>query len=238
MLEWYGRTDACSGPGRSAVPRMAARPIHLIAHLIAHSRTSSLDNPHDNPHGDTQTPMLPGAAAEGGHAHGDGQQASYGAVLDPGWLYVLVGIALLGASILIPAADSLAEARYLRDRALAIEAHRLERMKNYEDFLEGIHAQDPKLALSLAATQLNQIPVDRSPLPGEWASGNPDASVFPALEPGPLKIADRRPVDSILERLVTGPRTSLWVTIAGAALVLFGVLPRASRPISGHISGQ
>ncbi|MCC6428460.1 MAG: hypothetical protein IT435_16780 [Phycisphaerales bacterium] len=165
-------------------------------------------------------------------------------VVDPGWLFVLAGLGLIGCSLLIPAADDLADARYLRDRAVAIEAHRVERLTRYEEFLEGLHARDQTLALSLAASQLNQIPADRSPLPvmesvsvrpvagsgmGDDSPGLTDASVFPALEPPAQRLPERTRAGSILERLVLSPKTGIWVGLTGSICVLIGLLPRARR---------
>lgn len=177
-------------------------------------------------------------------------QAPPAAILDPGWLFVIAGVALIGASLLIPAADDLAEARHLRDRALAIEQHRLERLTRHEEFLEGLQAKDQTLALSLAASQLNQIPSDRSPLPTpdapafsvkdnrlhtqanvtpEESLGLTDASVFPALEPPPAQLPQRRRGNSLLEQLVLSPKTGIWIGLTGAVSVLIGLLPRTRR---------
>lgn len=115
------------------------------------------------------------------------------AVLDPGWLFVVAGTALIGAALLIPAADDLAEARFLRDRAMAIEQHRLERLSRHEEFLEGLEAKDQTLALSLAASQLNQIPADRTPLPqptaGKEKVVRPVSTRPPGAKDGPTSPA-------------------------------------------------
>lgn len=158
-------------------------------------------------------------------------------VIDPGWLFIIAGMGLIGSSLLIPAVDGLADARHLRDRALAIEQHRLDRILRHEEFLEGLHAKDPTLALSLAASQLNQIPIDRKPMPisSESAAsldeplGLSDASVFPALEPPPLELPTRQRANSLLEQLVLSPKTGLWVGLSGAVCVLVGLLPRSRR---------
>jgi hypothetical protein len=158
-------------------------------------------------------------------------------VIDPGWLFIIAGMGLIGSSLLIPAVDSLAEARHLRDRALAIEQHRFDRIIRHEEFLEGLHVKDPTLALSLAASQLNQIPADRNPMAitaSESKStdeplGLSDASVFPALEPPPIELPVRKRGDSLLEQLVLSPKTGLWVGLTGAVCVLIGLLPRARR---------
>lgn len=152
------------------------------------------------------------------------------AVVDTGWPFVLAGLAMIGCSLLIPAADDLAHARHLRDRALVIEHHRIERLMRHEEFLEGLQARDETLALSLAASQLNQIPSDRTPVEtGASSPGLTDASVFPALEPPPPTLPERHRGQSMLERLVLSPRTGLWFSVAGAVCVLVGLLPRTRR---------
>ena len=45
---------------------------------------------------------------------------------DPGWLFLVGGLVLLGFTVVIPAQTDLAEAQWQRDRALAIEAQRKE----------------------------------------------------------------------------------------------------------------
>jgi hypothetical protein len=158
------------------------------------------------------------------------------ALLDPGWLFVIGGLALLMSVVLIPAYDDLLEARYLRDRALAIEAHRKARLERHQEFLTALDEQDPALVMSLVASQLNKIPIDREPLgpvvePPREAPGvslPPSASVFPALEPEPAVLPRRVRVESTLHRWATDERARLWVIAAGALLVLVGLLP-ASR---------
>lgn len=146
---------------------------------------------------------------------------------DPGWLFLLAGVGLLGATILIPAVDQLNHARWLRDRARVIEEHRLERIARHEEFLDALKQQDSTLGLALAASQLNQIPSDRTPLAGDQldqpAGG---ASVFPALEPDAINLPREVTVDSTLHRLVTGERSRSWMIVIGAVLILIGLLPQ------------
>ena len=87
------------------------------------------------------------------------------ALLDPGWLFVLAGIGVIAATILIPTAGELAEVQVQRDRALAIEDHKLARRSSYEDYLAALKREEPALVLALAASQLNQIPKNRSVIP-------------------------------------------------------------------------
>jgi hypothetical protein len=179
--------------------------------------------PDNLPHAEPASPT--GAPAD--------RRSRAAAIMDPGWLFVLSGATLIGAAMVIPALDALAEARYLRDRALAVEAQRADRITRHEELLEGLHARDAVLSMSLAASQLNQIPSDRRPLPGTGLDGESlglaDASVFPSLEPVAISFVERRQGQSMLERLILNPKTGVWVGLIGAVCILIGLLPRATR---------
>lgn len=161
--------------------------------------------------------------------------ARVAALLDPGWLFVIAGAAMLIATVLIPAADQLREARWLRDRALLEEAHRHERLDRYDDFLAALDRHEMPLVLSLAASQLNRIPADREPLvpatlPGhqrEIRTGT--ASVFPSLEPPPRQLPERIVVSSALRTLTTDARYRPWVIVGSALCILIGLLPPSRR---------
>lgn len=161
--------------------------------------------------------------------HSAGRARPSARLLDPGWLFLLAGLAILAATVLIPAQDDLDEARWLRDRALAVEAHRQQRLDRYGEYLSSLDNADQSLIQSLAASQLNQIPDDRVPLPGATDTARSSASVFPALEPDPLRLSDRAKVGSMLERWTTDDRTRIWLIGAGALCVLIGLLPQAVR---------
>lgn len=150
-------------------------------------------------------------------------------LFDPGWLFLVAGLALLAATVLIPANDDLKEARWLRDRALAVEQHREDRLDRYSDYLKSLDDADQSLIQSLAASQLNQIPSDRMPLPGATDTARSSASVFPALEPEALMLDDRAKVGSMLERWSTDDKTRIWMIAGGALCVLIGLLPQATR---------
>lgn len=147
---------------------------------------------------------------------------------DPGWLYLIAGTAMLGATTLIPAMAQLDEVRWHRERALQVEAHRLERLQRHEAYLAGLDAGDRDLVRSLAALQLNKTTVDRSPVLVEPIRADADASVFPSLEPAELVLVERQKHPSLLERMTMDDRIRPWL-VAGAALSIFvGILPRAT----------
>lgn len=159
--------------------------------------------------------------------------------VDAGWLFLIAGVAVIGAVVLIPAADDLAEAKWKRDRAALVEGHRQDRLDNYGEYLGAVERGEPSLVRSLAAVQLNQIPADRKPVAGltdDPASGRvgntpgtADASVFPALEPPDLKVQPRVRPDSALSKLIENERTRTWLIAGGAVCILIGLLPPARR---------
>lgn len=152
-----------------------------------------------------------------------------GTLLDAGWLFLVAGLALLASAVLIPAQKDVEDAVYLRDRALALESNRGERLKRHEEFLEAIKEQQPALVLSLAAGQLNQIPSDRQPIGVTPEQVRATASVFPALEPPPVEMPLRGTTQSILEKWTSDDKGRLWVICAGSVLVLIGLLPPTIR---------
>lgn len=153
------------------------------------------------------------------------------ALIDPGWLFVAAGLMVLGATVLIPAADDLAHARWLRERALIIEKERLERLERYEEYAAALEAREPALVMSLAASQLHQIPADRKPIPGLTPAPDAPASVFPPLEPDPITLPERTLPDSLLYRLTTSEKHRVWLIAGGALLVLIGLLPPGRRRV-------
>lgn len=183
--------------------------------------------------GPLHTPMGPAAAGmaarvsppSAGAAKARATIAQASSLLDAGWLFLIAGLALLAAAVLIPAQKEVEEAKYLRDRALALESHRGERLKRHEEFLGALKEQQPALVLSLAAGQLNQIPADRQPIGVTPEQVRATASVFPALEPPPLVMPERQEHHSILDKWTSDEKSRIWVIAAGSVLVLIGLLP-------------
>jgi len=161
--------------------------------------------------------------------HVSAHAASPAALIDPGWLFMVAGIMVLSATVLIPAKDDLDQARWLRNRGLVIERERTDRLARYREYAEAVEGEAPSLVMSLAASQLHQIPADRKPIPGLTPAADAPASVFPALEPEPLTLTERRRPDSALYRWTTNERARMWLIAGGAFLVLIGLLPPGRR---------
>lgn len=160
---------------------------------------------------------------------GGGVERPVARLLDPGWLFIIAGLGLLAAVVLIPAQRDLEEARFIRDRALQLEESRVERLRRHQEFLTALEEQQPALVMSLAASQLNRIPGDRAPVGGMPEQVRSSASVFPALEPPAVEPIRQRTVDSKLSRWATGETSRLWMIAGGAFLVLIGLLPGSVR---------
>jgi hypothetical protein len=153
------------------------------------------------------------------------------AMVDPGWLFLLAGVMLLAATVIIPAMGELEDVRVERDRMMAVEHSRGERISRYRNYLDSLEREEPSLVMALAAGQLNLIPQGRT-----IALQTPDllqapqrAAVFPGLEPAPVSLPERRTKLSILERLTGNDFTRPWLIAGGAVCLLLGLLPRASR---------
>ncbi len=141
--------------------------------------------------------------------------------IDAGWPFLLAGISLLGATVLIPASDDLGEAEWQRDRAMAIERQHEQRLARHRAYLDALKREDEAVVRSLAATQLNRVEKGAEVVLVERS----DASVFPALEPNPVELPRRHEVGSFLERLTTNPRTKPILLGLGSLAVLIGLLP-------------
>lgn len=147
-------------------------------------------------------------------------------ILDPSWLFLLAGLALVASAVLIPAFDDLTQARHHRDRAVAMEAYRNERLANYTGYLGALDARDETLMRSLAASQLNLTPRGTELLVLPARSGGAGSDVFAQLDPVYTPPEPPTKVGSTLERWAMQPRTRLWVIAFGALCVLVGILPK------------
>lgn len=86
------------------------------------------------------------------------------AVIDPGWLFLLTGLALISAAILIPPADTLAQLDYQTAVLEQDELAALDMLEAYCRFQDEVIDADPVLVERLAAAYFNQIPSDAEAL--------------------------------------------------------------------------
>ncbi len=151
--------------------------------------------------------------------------------LDPGWPFVLAGLALLIAGILIPAQRELHELRGQQKVVEATEARVYARLEAYDRFLADLRTSNPDLIRRLAIANLNMVPKGEQSLlltPGlnqsvaQWIDESvPTVKLRP--EPYP---------DTLLGRLAVGPNR-LWMLAASVFLLFIGLLfgPDPVRPV-------
>lgn len=167
-------------------------------------------------------------------------QATASGGFDPAWLFLIAGLAILAAAVLMPAIDDTHDVEWQRDRAVAIEGHRKDRLDRYGKYLAALDRAEPDLVEQLAAGQLNLIREDRALLEsvqtsrgggggGGGGSDNQATMVFAALEPAPLVIEDRQRVGSMLEEWTSNPAVRPWLIAFGGVCTLVGLMPPATR---------
>ncbi|MBL9120633.1 MAG: hypothetical protein JNL80_12050 [Phycisphaerae bacterium] len=151
--------------------------------------------------------------------------------VDPGWPFVLAGLALLIAGILIPAQRELHELRGQQALVEASESRVYARLEAYDRFLTDLRSNEPDLIRRLAIAHLNMVPKGEQSLlltPGldqsvaQWIDESvPEVTLQP--EPYP---------DTLLGRLAVGPNR-LWLMAASVFLLFVGMLlgPDTARPL-------
>lgn len=149
-------------------------------------------------------------------------------IIDPTWLFLGAGITLVVAAALIPAFDDLADARYHRERALAMERYRLEKLATHTAYLSALETEDPTLLKNLAATQLNRAPAGDEILLLPARTNDAGRDVFTELDPAYIAPEPPAGVGSTLERWTLNPTSRLWLLALGVFCVLLGVLPSAA----------
>ncbi|MCH2133696.1 MAG: hypothetical protein MK116_08090 [Phycisphaerales bacterium] len=158
--------------------------------------------------------------------------------IDPGWLFVLVGLAVLVAGILVPAwrqnqglQDQLSDARQAESRAV----HRLDRTVS---MLDQLTSGEGEVHRRVSMAERNEVqPGDELVLrdlgaPAEvlqWL----DASVDQADQIHGGTVVSAQAISS-LEAVATGP-SRLWFLAAGAMCLCLGLVlgPSSTRPWAG-----
>ncbi len=149
---------------------------------------------------------------------------------DPGWPFVVTGLGLIVAGVLIPAQRDLHDLRGSLTVHQALLEHSERRLDAYDAFVTEVNAGEPQLVRRLAASQLNRMPVDERPfvmLPtmnatvSDWIDDSE-----PLVVPTPNEFPD-----TLLSRLATGPRR-LWVLASGVFLVFVGLVFTTAPAVS------
>ena len=148
--------------------------------------------------------------------------------IDPGWPFVIAGLLLLVAGVLIPAQRDLQELRNTLEIHRALEDQSIRQLAAYDRFLNDLDHGDEQLVGRLAASQLNLMPKDERSM---LLVPSLNATVTQWIEDSEPAILPNPPAypDTLLSRLATGPRR-LWVLACGAFLVFVGLMLSPSAP--------
>ena len=141
---------------------------------------------------------------------------------DPGWPFVIAGLALIVSAVLIPAQRELHELEQKRSIQQANEQRAQEELLAYQQFLADIERNDQRLLERLVRAQLNRMPKGERPL---LLMGSADDTIPQWIEAS-VDVPEPRTTeypDTLLSRIATGPRR-LWVLATGAFLVFMGVM--------------
>jgi hypothetical protein len=142
--------------------------------------------------------------------------------LDAGWLYVLAGLALCAAGVLVPARRDLEDLRCQRDALADERSIGDERVHAYETFLRLLEEDDPALIRRLAAAQLNLVPADETPV---LMAASRTATVTKWIDENvQTRRAEVAPAPVTLLGRLVGGRGRLWVLGAGIVVVFVGLL--------------
>lgn len=155
---------------------------------------------------------------------------------DSGWLYLVPGLTLCIACVVIPARDDVVEQRRQIEELVAAEARLTETLRAYNELVSDIDRAEPSVIRELAATQLNLMPAGEAPVMlvanetvdiTDWV----DARIEKAQAARTPPVAPRQ---SRLQHLVSSTNR-LWVMAAGAVLAFIGLLlsPGLTRPSVG-----
>lgn len=147
---------------------------------------------------------------------------------DPGWPFVIAGLLILAAGILIPGHRELLELRGELVRQETREQVAFEQLRAYDEFLTGVRETDPEVIRRLAMAHLNKIPTGEESLlltpgmnqtVGEWIESSiPDRTVV--VPPYP---------DTVLARWALGPGR-LWMLGVAVMLLFVGFVLGPSTP--------
>jgi len=142
--------------------------------------------------------------------------------LDPGWLFVLAGLAACAAGVLLPANTDLEALQRQVAQLRSEEVQAYARLKAHADFMDQMDEANPGLIRRLAAAQLNIVPQGDVPVLLSSADTAPvtnwiDNTVQVDLRP-PTPVPTSK-----LSRLANGPNR-LWMFGCGIMAVFVGLM--------------
>ena len=142
--------------------------------------------------------------------------------MDAGWFFVIGGLTLCVAGVLLPAQRDLESLQRQRDRLRYEEEFVEARLAARGVFLQQLESHEPTLIRRLAASQLNLIPHDEQPVLIS-SSLNDDVIHWVDATVKPAPPTNSLPLTTTLSRLMNG-RYRLWLLVAGIVSAFLGLL--------------
>ena len=142
--------------------------------------------------------------------------------IDPGWLFVVGGLVLCVAGILLPAQRDLDDLRRQRAELRHEETILQGRLAARGAFLHELDHHQPALIRRLAASQLNLVPRGEEPVLVS-SSLNEDVISWVDATAQVTPIEEIHRANSMLSRLMNG-RYRLWLLTAGVVSAFLGLL--------------
>jgi len=143
--------------------------------------------------------------------------------LDPGWLFVLAGLSICSASLIVPAHMELGEAKQQLSALQSQEQWAVDRLAAYDQFMGQLDSGDPGLIRRLASRRFNMLPEGDTPVLMDV--GASEASIEEWIEStvsSPLDEGHAIP-SSMLATISTGPYRP-WFLVCGVACIFIGLL--------------
>jgi len=151
--------------------------------------------------------------------------------IDAGWLYIAAGLALCAAAILVPVQQDLRDLRRQLENIKDKEHLVSLQLRHSAALLDELDAGNAALIRRLAASQLNLVPAEHTPLLRSLA---PTQTVTEWVNNSiRYERVDRPPHSPTMLENLTGGTGRLWLFGAGSFCVFFGLL---ADPALGAIS--
>jgi len=141
--------------------------------------------------------------------------------LSPGWPFLIAGLAVVAAVMLVPAWRDVQDVRLERGRLQAVVDYEGRRVEATHSMLAALHAGDPELQRRLIAWQLNLLPAGDVAIAREVHAGGVLGWIDDTVEG--VTAPPLAPAVSRLESIVSGP-ARLWMMAAGVLLVFVGLV--------------
>jgi len=142
--------------------------------------------------------------------------------IDPGWLFIVAGLTMVFAIILIPPQIQLHTMRQRLDLLRAEEAAAIDRLRAYSDFIVALDEGEEVLIRRLAAAQLNRIRADESPVLIAASANQPVTEWIESTVERPAVLTRPYPQTRLTD-LVTGPHRH-WALAASALCLFIGLV--------------